>query len=243
VEDRTNTYIKIGETSNNGRGYTILECSLCSSKKEVRNDAYKNNSFSECHCIEKTKYIGMVYGKLKIIDIYNGSEFLCECQCKDKTIKKVKKKLLKNGHVKSCGCLPTGNGGTHHLSNTRLYNIWTKMKQRCYNKNNKDYIHYGNRSIIVCDEWRNDFVIFYNWAILNGYEKTLTIERLNVNENYEPLNCTWIPNEKQADNKTTTNFVIYNNEKFNVTQLANKLNKNRNQIYKMLRTNIIKHAE
>ena len=75
------------------------------------------------------------------------------------------------------------------------------MKRRCCNKNDKNYKYYGGRGITVCDEWRNDFVAFYNWAIENSYSDDLTIDRINVNGNYEPSNCRWVTMAQQNQNK------------------------------------------
>lgn len=100
---------------------------------------------------------------------------------------------------------------THGLSNKcgRLYPLWKSIRYRCYSKTSKSYQDYGGRGIVMCEEWKNDFVAFYKWSIANGYkeEKTdkgvniLTIDRIDVNGNYEPSNCRFVPNEIQAKNK------------------------------------------
>jgi len=100
----------------------------------------------------------------------------------------------------------------HGESRQRLHRTYTDMIKRCYEENSKDYINYGGRGIIVCPEWINDYSLFKSWALSNGYENNLTIERINVNGNYEPLNCTWIPNNQQAKNRRNTKPRITNQQ-------------------------------
>ncbi|MDB1947668.1 hypothetical protein PMY35_07525 [Clostridium tertium] len=103
---------------------------------------------------------------------------------------------------------------------TKLYGRWVMMKQRCYNPNNKDYYNYGARGIQVCDEWRNNYLSFHNWAYSNGYDDTLSIDRVNVDGNYEPDNCRWVDNNIQANNKVCTIFVEYRGINVTLTELS-----------------------
>ena len=73
--------------------------------------------------------------------------------------------------------------------NNRLYNIWYNMKRRCNNERAKDFKNYGAKGIKVCEEWEKDFITFYNWAMTTGYDKTLTLDRIDNKENYCPENC------------------------------------------------------
>ena len=93
---------------------------------------------------------------------------------------------------------------------TRLYGIYTLMKQRCYNPHKDNYYLYGGRGIKVCDAWKNDFKTFYDWAYSNGYTDKMTIDRINVNGNYEPSNCRWITMYEQQSNKRNNVFLTFN---------------------------------
>jgi hypothetical protein len=107
---------------------------------------------------------------------------------------------LRNGKSKSCGCLVEDvfavHRTTHGGSKTPLYRIWKAMHSRCASSNPD----YGGRGISVCNEWQS-FEIFRRWALTSGYRSKLSIERSNVDGNYEPSNCVWIPFVKQAANR------------------------------------------
>lgn len=140
--------------------------------------------------------------KLKLIRMITKrkGEFVCECG--NKTIQWLYD--VENGKVKSCGCQRYKDlalrSTKHGYCKTRLYHIWRGLFKRCRNKNSTDYYNYGARGIDICKEWEN-FINFKNWAMANGYEDGLTIERIDVNGNYEPSNCTWITKKEQAKNK------------------------------------------
>lgn len=113
---------------------------------------------------------------------------------------------------------------SHKRSGTRLYNIWNGMKQRCRDKNHIKYKNYGARGIRVCDDWLHDFMNFYNWAINNGYKENLTIDRIDVNGNYEPSNCQWLTNFEQQHNKTNLIILEYDGKSLCISEWARLLN-------------------
>lgn len=100
----------------------------------------------------------------------------------------------------------------HGLKNTRLYRIWLQIKNRCFNSNTDRYRDYGARGITVCDEWRNDFKAFYDWAMNNGYSDELTIDRIDNDGNYEPSNCRWVSVKVQNRNTRSNHLITYKGE-------------------------------
>lgn len=98
----------------------------------------------------------------------------------------------------------------HGLYKTKLYRVWHAMKCRCYNPNDKKYPRYGLRGIKVCDEWKNDFVKFNNWANSNGYTEGLSIDRINNDGNYEPSNCRWVTIVENSNNTSKNVFITHN---------------------------------
>ena len=113
--------------------------------------------------------------------------------------------LVNTGNTKSCGCYKKRITGelnkTHGLNNTRLYRIWSHIKSRTLNLKYKNYLNYGGRGITICDEWKNDFMSFYNWAMSNGYSDKLSIDRIDNDENYCPENCRWTTKTIQNRNR------------------------------------------
>ena len=139
------------------------------------------------------------------------SKWLCQCECGNQTIVSISN--LKNGAVRSCGCLNADknrelrekHGDDRKNKTARLYRVWKSMRQRCYLKSCRGYKWYGARGITVCPEWE-DYQAFKEWAIENGYDETAkrgdcTIDRIDVDGNYEPSNCRWVDMKTQAKNK------------------------------------------
>lgn len=145
------------------------------------------------------EWIGKRYGHL-VIEGYSKKMFDCRCDCGG--IKRVKPTHLFSGAVKTCGY-----GCKYHnerydgRSRERLYPTWRGMLDRCYNSNHNAFYLYGGRGISVCDEWRNDFWAFKAWAVENGYDDGLSLDRIDGNGDYEPSNCRWATRQQQVDNQ------------------------------------------
>lgn len=175
----------------------------------------------------RNTYIGQRFNHLTVIDIgepaiingkSRGYRLLCQCDCGN--VKSYLLTNLKQGKLKSCGCgnylsrKPTNY--THLQSKTKLYQTWKNIKARCLNKARPDYSYYGGRGIEICEEWKNDYLRFKEWAELNGYSEKLTLDRIDVDGNYEPLNCRWVDRITQGNNKRNT--ILKNSEE--VSRLA-----------------------
>lgn len=192
---------------------------------------------------------GQRFGKLIVIkrvenDKSNSTQWLCKCDCGK--LKKVSGRHLKDNSTKSCGCLKSeiikkhspqnrSYNLKHNLSNTRIYTILESMKQRCYNKKCKSYKNYGGRGIKICNEWLEKngegFMNFYNWAMKNGYQEGLSIDRIDVNGNYEPNNCRWVTMKVQQNNRTNNHIVEFNNQKHTLADWSKILKIDKNILY------------
>lgn len=173
----------------------------------------------------------MQFGFLKAIQPVGKSSdrhiiWECECVCRNKI--NATSHNLKCGCVKSCGCMTNDMKSKSHIkhgfrkrkTDNRMYSIWVKMKQRCYNENDKAYKDYGGRGITVCEEWLHDFQAFYDWSMKNGYRDDLSIDRKDVNGNYCPENCRWATIKEQVNNTRRNIILEYNGKKQTLSQLS-----------------------
>ena len=150
---------------------------------------------------KRIDYTGMVFGNLVVLrDAPTRKNFarylVCKCVCGE--IIEVHLSNLKKeyGGTRSCGCI-----GKHYGTATRLHSIWSNMKQRCYNPNHTNYKHYGAIGVTVCDEWKDDFVSFRDWALKHGYQDALSIDRIAGALSYSPETCQWATQEMQTRNQ------------------------------------------
>lgn len=179
------------------------------------------------YCAKKfVDLTGQKFGKLTVLKKCGNTKegktvWLCKCECGNET--KVIGRDLRNGHTQSCGCLHKEvmrkKQYKHGLAKTRINNIYHNIKARCTNPKNISYSNYGQRGIKICEEWQ-DFEPFYKWALENGYADTLTIDRIDVNGNYEPLNCRWVTQKQQQNNRRNNHYVKINNKKHTLQEWA-----------------------
>lgn len=147
------------------------------------------------------EYIGKKYGKLTIVEYaglnkHKRTQVKVRCDCGTEKILEIHR--LISSHTTSCGCLKRSKRG---FGSTKLCICYRDMLHRCYDLHNWAHCHYGRRGISVCEEWKNDFFTFQQWALNNGYNDGLTLDRIDVNGNYTPDNCRWVDRHVQAVNK------------------------------------------
>lgn len=177
---------------------------------------------------------GKRFNKLLVIGRAENSKngtarWICKCDCGNITTVACTK--LTSGSTKSCGCWRKRRNGE---ACTRLYGIWRNMHRRCENPKHDHYDRYGARGIRVCPEWE-DFESFKAWATASGYKDDLSIDRIDVNGNYEPNNCRWATQKEQMNNIATNKTLTYNGKTFTVSQFADFLHVPRYTIRNQIR--------
>lgn len=180
---------------------------------------------------------GKKFNRLEVIEraenIGKKVAWKCRCDCGNEIV--ATGSALKSGNTQSCGCLHKENHSKHGMYKTRIYKTWGNMNARCYCKNSLRFDSYGGRGITVCDEWKNSFEAFYDWAMANGYADDLTIDRIDVNGNYEPENCRWVSNLEQQNNRRNNVLIEYGCESHTIAEWERILGIKKGNLHHMLK--------
>lgn len=203
------------------KGILFWDCICeCGNSITVRGGNLKSGHTTSCGCNSEhtNKFIditGQKFNRLTAIDYVGNQRWLCKCDCGKEKI--VDAYALRHGKTKSCGCLHDEMARmnsfvegcphykTHGASYTRLYREWLSMRNRCrpsYHGHNSYY----DKGVVVCEEWKK-FEVFQEWALKNGYSDELTLDRIDVNGNYEPNNCRWVDNITQQNNRSNNAYI------------------------------------
>lgn len=172
---------------------------------------------------------GQIFGRLTVLsrapNIKNATSWECKCACG--TTKVVRGQDLKSQLVVSCGCYhreaSAKRAHKHGYGAAPLRNVWREMNARCYNPEAIGYKWYGARGITVCPEWRNSLESFVAWAETNGYQKGLTLDRIDNDAEYSPANCRWVTRCEQSRNKSSNRLLVYKGSTLCITDLAKQV--------------------
>lgn len=175
--------------------------------------------------MKKLDLTGQRFGRLVVIKEAGRSsdghiQWICKCDCGKTTV--ATSNNLRKGRIVSCGCNKKEKATRHGQWGTRIYKIWSNMIQRCTNPNAKFYNRYGGRGITVCQEWQENFQAFYDWAMANGYQEGLEIDRINNDGNYEPNNCRWVTHAENCNNMRKNKTITCNGETHTIAEWAEK---------------------
>lgn len=193
---------------------------------------------------------GNKFGRLTAVKVDHSdghSNFwLCKCDCGNLIV--VRLQHLRQGMTKSCGCLQREmrktrgerskigeRTRTHGLSSHPLHNVWNGMKSRCYNHNHKYFHRYGGRGISICNEWKDNFLDFYNWCVNHGYKDGMTVDRIDNDGDYKPSNCRLVDYVKQANNKSNTIYVIHNGKSYTISDICKITGLKRRTVYERVK--------
>lgn len=192
---------------------------------------------------------GQRFGKLIAIRRSSKSncgkwKWLCKCDCGNyKEIDIHQLLRTDKPSTKTCGKCKKSMVGTksykHGMSGSRLYQCYKLMKNRCYNSHNIRFHLYGGRGIVVCDEWlgENGSSNFIQWALNNGYEDNLTLDRIDNNKGYSPENCRWATRKEQSNNLRTNRRFVLNGKEYTLSQIADMYNINYDLLHSRIRNN------
>lgn len=181
---------------------------------------------------------GMRFGKWTVLERDPAKKkgmWVCRCDCG--TVKLVSRRHLKDGGSVSCGCFRRDKAReqhrTHGMKKTRLYRIWSGVKDRTSNPKSKYWNHYGGDGITMYEPWKDSFEAFKDWAMANGYSDNLSIDRIDNYKGYSPDNCRWVDFLTQENNRRNTRYCVYQGERFPAMMLARRLNLSRHMTLKL----------
>lgn len=212
------------------QGYYLCRCE-CGNVKEIKDHSIQTGKIRDCGCGEfiRRKHIGKQYGTMKVLDAFrevrcNKINIVLKCKCiVCGREKKILSSNLKKHNLKTCSHNKDSRPRAKQIKlkvPSRLRNCWKRMIARCYDETNLQFFYYGARGIRICDEWRNSLKSFCDWALNNGYEDNLTIERMDYNKNYCPENCKWIPKEEQSRNTRRNRIYEWKGKTLTVAEIS-----------------------
>lgn len=195
--------------------------------------------------LRQLEMIGKKYGRLTVTKFLEPNErpirrksLLCKCDCGSEVIVDASK--LKTGHTRSCGCLCVEFARSINLkykhTSKRLYGVYKSMLSRCYDERHREYHNYGGRGITVCQEWRDSYDVFAEWAINNGYKEDAkyhecTLDRKGVDKCYAPDNCRWVDNYVQQNNRRDCIYAEHNGERHTCMEWSKILGMTYNKVH------------
>jgi hypothetical protein len=203
-----------------------------------------SKELTEREKLKQKQTIGKKFGRLTVVEFIRKGKnyhrhYKCKCDCGKMLI--VDENNLKRGMTKSCGCLsvekliyrnkfsPRKDG--HKYNDYSLYGVWKGIRKRCLSKTEPAYKDYGGRGITICDEWKDDYPAFLEWAKSVGFKKGLSIDRIDNNGNYCPENCRFVDLFTQANNKRNNIVFTINGITDTLPNFARKFNLNPKMLY------------
>lgn len=245
----------------NKRAYWNCSC-ICGKDVVCMGHLLRNGHIKSCGCMTfkmvsdskidnmQGRTIGRLTFKEYVGLIDHHAIWLCDCSCGNECLAKASS--VKSGITSSCGCLAheilMNRNVKHNCAYLPIYKKYHNMIRRCYDKKNVAYKDYGGRGITVCDEWLdkdNGFIRFYDWSISHGYDDkklpsgitALSLDRIDVNGNYEPSNCRWATIIQQANNKRTNIRFEYNDKNYTMAEFCRAFNLNYDKTLRLYHLN------
>lgn len=230
-----------------GQHYRRFLCQCdCGKKKIIGLSDIRSGSTISCGCM-KGGFEDLTmqrFGRLVALrreENYPNKQtaWLCKCDCGN--LKIVRSASLKNGTTKSCGCI-LNDRALESPKGERLYAIWRGIRIRTLKHSSKSEYYY-DRGIKMCDEWKESFESFKEWSLKNGYNDTLSIDRIDNNGDYCPENCRWTTAKVQANNRNTCVYITFENETLSFSQWCDKLGFRADSVGRYVRKHKVSHKE